>query len=284
MSVLVGIVSKNRATVLPQAIDSALQQKGVSVRVAVYDDHSSDNTPTLASRYPTVLWEFGNTSRGYVFARNKFMREATQDYFCSLDDDSWFMQQDSLAIGVSYLEAHPDVAAVAYDILSPDRPNVAPVREPFEVNTFIGCGHVVRLSAAREVGLYDPFPSYYGGEEKDLCLRLIDRGFKIMKLPGVHVWHEKTMIARDLIAQHRSGVCNDLVFIWRRTPFILLLLLVPIRIWKHRRFAKRYSNGELMGAYRSAVVDFWHVVRAGQLVRRPVSWRSLRKWQRMPGQ
>src|SRR5437762_12405020 len=53
------------------------------------------------------------------------------------------------------------------------------------------------LSAAREVGLYEANPGSYGVEEKDLCLRLLDAGYKIVKLSGVHVWHDKTEIRSE---------------------------------------------------------------------------------------
>ena len=283
MTVLVGIVSKNRASILPRAIDSALSQQGVSLQVAVYDDNSTDDTKLLQQCYPQVEWDFSPENRGYVFARNQFMSSTTAMYFCSLDDDSWFTNADDLAKGVRYLENNPNVAAIAYDILSPDRPDRVPEKEPHEVSTFIGCGHLVRLSQAREVGLYDPPPSYYGGEEKDLCLKLIDKGYTIIKLPGVHVWHDKTSVARDLKAQHRSGVCNDLVFAWRRTPFVLLIPLTVLKLSRHLRFARRYNSGELKIACREGIGDFLRAVMAGKVRRGPVSLKALRRFQYLAG-
>ena len=76
MSVLVGIVSRNRAGILPRAIDSALQQQGVDLKVAVYDDNSTDNTKTLESKYPQVEWKFGEETKGYLFARNMMMKKS----------------------------------------------------------------------------------------------------------------------------------------------------------------------------------------------------------------
>ena len=77
MSVLVGIVSKNRAGILPTAIESALSQDAPGVSVRVYDDNSTDNTIAVKETYPHVHWEFGNENKGYVYARNRFMSEAT---------------------------------------------------------------------------------------------------------------------------------------------------------------------------------------------------------------
>src|SRR6267378_6012353 len=68
--VLVGIVTRNRYTVLPKAIESALRQKYQGFRVAVLDDGSEDETPYLRSEYPAVRWIRWEESRGYLEARN----------------------------------------------------------------------------------------------------------------------------------------------------------------------------------------------------------------------
>jgi GT2 family glycosyltransferase len=84
-----------------------------------------------------------------------------------------------------------------------------------------------------------PGPGLYGSEESDLCIRLLDRNWEIHFLPGVHIWHDKTTVARDIAAQHRSGVCNDLAFAARRCPFPLILGIMPIKVINHVRFAAR---------------------------------------------
>ena len=209
------------------------------MRVAVIDDASTDQTPEMRAEFKTVSWERWNERQGHVLARNRMMLTATEDYYASLDDDSWFMQGDEIAVALEYLERNKNVAAVAYDILSPDRPHAVSRGARRSVAVFIGCGHVVRLSAVKELGGYASFPRAYGAEEKDLCLRLIDSGYQIVKLDGVHVWHDKSSLARDVPRQHCSVVCNDLALTLRRVP---LSLLVPILTWKvlsHLMFALR---------------------------------------------
>lgn len=102
------------------------------------------------------------------------------------------------------------MAAVGFDVLSPDRPKGVERTQPAPAATFIGCGHVLRLACAREVGYCETSTGFHGGEEKDLCLRPMDAGYRIDRLPGVHVWHEKSDVARNIADQHRSGACNSL--------------------------------------------------------------------------
>ena len=271
--VLIGIVTRNRAEILPKAIASALAQQYPLKKVAVVDDKSTDSTPTLAGSHPQVEWERFERNRGYVAARNHLMSKEGYDYYLSLDDDAWFLQGDEMTLAVDYLEKNPHAGAVAFHILSPDRPMPSERGAPCEVQTFIGCGHVLRKSALDRVGLYAPNPSSYGGEEKDLSIRLMDAGYRVMLLPGVHVWHDKTPLQRVESWQHRSGVCNDLAFAWRRFPLSVVWFALPWRMCRHLSFSIRHG---LLSACLGGITDF--CVATGRLseARRPVAFGVFR--------
>jgi GT2 family glycosyltransferase len=281
MRVLVGIVSRNRFGILPQAIESALSQHGIDVVVSVYDDNSSDDTPSLKTRFPSIDWEFGDQPKGYLYARNRMMKKPGFDYYCSLDDDSWFTTPHDLATAVAYLEANPNVGAVAFDILSPDRRHRQPILPAVQAPTFIGCGHVLRLKHVAEVNYYEPNPGSYGGEEIDMSLNLLDKGYPVMLLPGVHVWHDKTNVARDIQAQHRSGVCNDLVFAYRRTPGLMLVPILAGKVLSHLLFGLRTEGGRFLRTGLLGIVDFAGTAISGKLKRRPVQFETLRKFKRL---
>jgi GT2 family glycosyltransferase len=239
--IVLGITTRNRAHILPKAIASALSQECQNIQTAVWDDGSSDETRNLRSRFPQVAWQRSERGVGLIAARNALMRVEDADYYVSLDDDAWFMTGDEVATAVAYLEANPRVAAVALDVLSPDRPFSVARTIPRPVHMFTGCGHVLRLSAVKEAGYYSESPDKYGGEEKDLCLRLLDLGWEISLLAGVHVWHDKTLVARDRAAQHLSGVCNDLYLTAKRCPMPHVLWVLPYRLFSHLRVSARYG-------------------------------------------
>lgn len=235
-SVLAGITTRNRAGLLPRALDSLLAQSAQPIEIAVIDDGSTDGTPRLRARYPGVRWERRDDPAGYMANRNEMMRRTAARYFLSLDDDAWFLRGDELAIAVAHLESDPQVAAVAFDILSPDRPAEKPRGPARPTPMFIGCGHLLRVEAVRAVGLYAATPGPYGSEEKDLCLRLADQGLRVDLLPGVHVWHEKAWADRDNRPLHRSGVCNELTMTVRRCPLPGLLLVLPGKLLSYLWF------------------------------------------------
>jgi len=239
--ILVGIVTRNRADILPKALASVVTQTAHGVRLAVLDDGSSDATPCLRERFPQAHWIRWEANRGLIVARNHLMNCADADYYVSLDDDAWFLRGDEIALAVDHLKEDRSAAAVAFDILSADRSESATRKSAETASMFIGCGHVLRLAAVREVGAYELTPGSYGGEEKDLCLRLMDAGYRIVRLPGLHVWHDKTPVARDIPDQHRSGVCNDLAMTLRRTPLALLPAALPVKFYRHFRFAWQHK-------------------------------------------
>lgn len=276
-SVCIGIVTRNRAQSLIKAISSAVQENVANKAIIVLDDGSTDETNALADKFPTVQWIQCERSAGYVLRRNELMARGF-DYFVSLDDDAWFLREDEVAIAVDYLERNRTVAAIGFDILSPDRPEPKSRTAPQKVATFIGCGHALRLAAVRQVGGYEVSPGRYGVEEKDLCLRLIDAGYQIVRLPGVHVWHDKTPHGRELAEQRRSGVCNDLAMTLRRTPLAVLPLALVSKLFKQIMFSTRH--GMLLpclrgiGLFARSIPQIWQS-------RHPVKLATLREFVRL---
>lgn len=273
--VLIGIVSYNRAEILPNALKSGLGQSYPNLSVTVTDDASTDTTRSLCECFVGVEWKFCVAKEGYLKARNDFMSRPGYDYFVSLDDDSWFQKSDEIALAVEYLESHPDVAAIAFDILSPDRPDQRARGEPYPVSMFIGCGHVVRISCAKAVGFYDSLPGFYGGEEKDFCLRMLDLNYQVVLMPGVHVWHDKTNVSRSIPKQHASGVCNDFAFTIRRTPLLWLVPALLSKFISHGVFSFRSG---LFGAYLRGLGVFVLNFRSLWRSRKPVRSETLRRY------
>jgi GT2 family glycosyltransferase len=277
--VAVGIVTRNRAHILTKAIASARAQTYPHLRVAVLDDGSTDGTPALCAQFPDVYWTRHDSPAGLIESRNQLMDAAAEEFYVSLDDDAWFLQGDEIAVAVSRMDTNPRLAAIAFDILSPDRPAPAGRGAPRPAAIFIGCGHLLRLAAVRQAGFYAACPGAYGSEEKDLCLRLADIGLSIELLPGVHVWHEKAWADRDNRPLHRSGVCNELVMTLRRCPLPDVLVVLPGKLvsyllfWLHNPFYFSAGLGGVAGFIR-LLPSVW---RSRRPVQRTTFWRFHRK-------
>lgn len=269
-------MTHNRAELLVRAIESALCQDYRNKEVAVYDDDSTDGTNLLKARFPQVTWHKEEPSTGYLAARNMFMTSGAE-FFVSLDDDAWFIKGDEVSLGVAFMRSRSDVAALAYDILTPEDPIARPRTNPRLAHLFVGCGHMLRLSAVRDVGVYPPSPGKYGAEESDLSIRLLDSKHEIFSLPGVHIWHEQTPIARNVRANYASQVCNDLAFACRRCPYPTILWLLPGKMLRHLGFAVKRR---LLAPFLRGVITFFRALPAIAKARRPVTRATFGEFRR----
>jgi len=231
LKVRIGITTKNRPEYLPKCLSSCLAQTYEPKEIVVWDN--SDDAEALrrnkavAQRFPQVRWLRPEKEKTLIETRKAMMSEPGCDLYCSIDDDGWFMGTDELELAVVEFRLDPNCAGVAFDILSPDNPLLASRHSPLPAMHFVGCGHMLRRGMVEAAGSYADFPGRYGSEEKDLCIRFMDRAWNIKFLPGVHVWHDKASAGRDWGAQHRSGTLNDLIFGLVRCPMPELLYYLP---------------------------------------------------------
>jgi len=97
----------NRSWCLSEAIDSVLAQTFPDMELIVVDDGSTDQTPSLLSRYADRLRVLRQTNRGVSAARNRGIQAAGGALIAFLDsDDLW--QPDKLTRQVAFFNRHPD--------------------------------------------------------------------------------------------------------------------------------------------------------------------------------
>ena len=257
MKVCIGITTKNRINIVPQAIESALAQDYPHTEVFVFDDGSTDGTFSLKDKYPQVRWERSEESLGLLEVRNRMMRTCLADIFVSLDDDAWFLKKDEIGLAVEYFIKNKNLGAIAFDILErgSDRFREVVREEAVKTNFFKGAGHALRLDVVKEVGYYVPFPLKYGHEEKDLGIQILDRGYEIWMLPGVHIWHDYTLVERDMTEQNRGFMINDLIYKFRRVPLLYLLPVIGLSIF--RTLTNKVRHG---GKNKEAVWKFLKLI------------------------
>jgi hypothetical protein len=109
--VSVVIPTYNRARYLGQAIESALEQSGVSVEVIVVDDGSTDDTPRVVEPYLNRIRYVRQYNQGGAAARNHGIRLAEADNIAFQDSDDYFLP-GALAVLHSALVERPDLGAV----------------------------------------------------------------------------------------------------------------------------------------------------------------------------
>lgn len=220
MKVCIGITTKNRCDILPKAIEAALSQDYPELEVRVFNDGSTDETSSLKDKYPEVLWMESDQSVGLLSARNELIQSTNAALYVTLDDDAWFLKGDEISLAVAEFKKDEKLAVVAFDILQKGTRRFNSIQRSAAIptNVFIGCGAMLKCAAVEEAGNFVAFPVRYGHEEKDLSIRMLDLGYNLVFMPGVHIWHDFTRLERNLESQRKSLITNDLIYQYRRVP------------------------------------------------------------------
>jgi glycosyltransferase involved in cell wall biosynthesis len=117
MKVSVIIRTYNRAYIVAEAIESALNQTYGDYEVLVVDDGSTDNTSEVVQRFrdPRLRYVRHERNQGVGAACNTGVAEARGELIAFLDsDDIW--RPEKLERQVACMERHPEVDAVFSDI------------------------------------------------------------------------------------------------------------------------------------------------------------------------
>jgi GT2 family glycosyltransferase len=150
---------------------------------------------------------------------------------------------------------------------------------PVIVPAFIGFAHLVRRSIFCELSGYRESFEFYG-EEKELCLRLLDAGYKTVYLPEARVAHVIDRGSRDLRRYLRMVSRNDCLNTLYNDPIMRVLWMLPARVALYFRMRRHWKISDPGGA-------FWLVRNiAGHLPdvlqrRKPVSRATLARWRQL---
>jgi GT2 family glycosyltransferase len=191
------LLTFNCAHRLPAVLDHLVV---LDVPVIAVDNASSDDTVAVLSRYPEIGIVRLERNIGAA-ARNVGLERAATPYVAFCDDDGWY-EPDGLAIAADALDMYPALALVSARILVGDEQRLdpicavmadSPLRDEQGIPGAVLLGFmagacVVRVSAYRDVGGYDPV-YFIAGEEQTLAMKLAGLGWQLRYLPDVVVQH-----------------------------------------------------------------------------------------------
>lgn len=163
--------------------------------VIVVDNASGDGSPArLREQFPGVQFIEHPTNAG-VEAFNVGARAASGDVLFILDDDAW-PDDGVLPAALAALAADPHLAAIALLPVHPQtrQPEWPFVKRPVDGFGFMGCANLVRTSAWRAAGGYEPAYFLYRNDT-DLALTLGALGLNVRCDPAWRAWHDSPFAA-----------------------------------------------------------------------------------------
>ncbi|MGE0375471.1 MAG: glycosyltransferase family 2 protein, partial [Planctomycetaceae bacterium] len=236
----------------------------------------------VRARFPEVRVFSSREQAGYLVWRNQGFRDASGEFVVSIDDDSYFTVPDTVTRIVEEFDEFPRAAALALPYYEPrsDRSTgfMRSQRPGTRLRSYVGCAHAVRRRVFLEFGGYRELLTHQG-EERDLCLRLIDGGWDIVYAdtpPLVHLYSPH----RDRDRVNFYGYRNTLLFSGLNVPQPYLLPRMLIDTVQLLRY--RFTWKSLPVKLR-ALTAGWSASWRFRAERAPVSRAAYRVFRSLPG-
>jgi glycosyltransferase involved in cell wall biosynthesis len=273
------IVTKDRATLLDETLRRLQRQTWRPDEIVVVDDHSCDETQRLCRELgDQIRYIRLPRSQGCLYGRNLAAFTTSCEFTLSLDDDSWFVDDDALEQGVTLLLNQSHVAVLAFNIRSVDGSlQFPPTGQASETYTFTGCGYLLRNAALQGRPPYLEF--FQGqGEEKALSMQLYASGWIVLSVPYILVHHEQSLEGRNWnrvrLREHRNDILRELMM----CPGTMLPWAI-MKTWiSHTRYNFSHHHWATDLRVLLSLVD---KTRFAFLSRSPMTKESYRRWQEL---
>jgi GT2 family glycosyltransferase len=281
----VGITTRNRHDSLQRCVESLRHIEHLSPEILVFDDASDvpvAGTLTAQRRLRIIRDDRGP---GNIVGRNMLMTQASSDAVLLLDDDAALLEAAGIERALEILSRDRDVAAVAFAQANedggpwPETMQPARGQSPRYIAAFIGFAHLLRRDVFLRLGGYRERFVFYG-EEKEYCLRLLDRGLRVVYLPDALVIHAQDASGRTPQRYLRYVTRNDCLNALYNEPLRRIVWLVPARLALYFRMRARWGVDDpsgLLWILKEVAANAGAALRA----RKPVSRQTLAAWRRL---
>lgn len=220
------IATKNRKTDLACTLDKiSYLLEEPSVSCVVFDDGSTDGTyEYVKENFPNIQLQRNPVSRGYIFCRNKMLNETEADYAISLDDDAHFVTENPLELIRNHFEVNANCGLLALRIFwGLQEPEIIVSNERFhQVQGFVGCAHVWRMKAWRDIPQYPEWFVFYG-EENFASYQMFKKNWEVHYFPEVLVQHRVDVKGRRVNDDYTIRLRRSL-----RSGWYLYFLFYPL--------------------------------------------------------
>lgn len=206
------ISTRNRCQELLFTLNKTKHLFSKDVSCVVYDDGSTDGTfETVKSNFPQVVLLRNEVAKGYIYCRNKMLNETDADFAISLDDDAHFLTDNPIGIITDYFSDNAKCGVIAARIYwNKTLVNSLPGNDKSQqVKSFVGCGHVWRIQAWKNIPNYPAWYQFYG-EENFASLQLFKADWEVHYVPELFVQHRVDL-------KNRTQSNNDFAFRYRRS-------------------------------------------------------------------
>lgn len=210
----IGVTTKNRWDDLRDMLTKIDGFGWGELRILIFDDGSDHACPFDVSAIcrRAELRRF-DESKGLIVRRNQLAGAMAAPYYLSLDDDS-FPAGGSLQAAVEFAQSCEDLLGVSFPVYNPKtgQHQVKSLQEtPYQVRSFIGCGHLLRRDRFLELGGYREELVHFF-EEGELAARAFQSRFYCYHFPGLQIHHMESSAGRNWHRMDYYGARNTVLW------------------------------------------------------------------------
>ena len=221
------ITTKNRLSDLKITLNQlACFIENDTIEFIICDDGSTDGTHEfIKENYPDILLIKHQKSKGLIASRNELLNLTKATYAITLDDDAHILSQNPLEIIETFFEVNKKCAVIAFRIFwgKNELRNTEHDLKPHRVKSFVGCGHVWRMEAWKEIPNYPDWFVFYG-EEAFASYHLFKKKWQVWFLPNVLIQHRVEVKNRKDNDDYTIRLRRSL-----RSGWYLYLMFFPIK-------------------------------------------------------
>ena len=239
---------------LAEMLDRLLKTIQPPARILVHVDAGDDVTPTLLEKnfQGAVGWVCASNTKGPGGGRNVLIEMAETPWVVSFDDDSWPENPDFFERLEKMIDANPKAGVLAFPI---NVRSQKPAQWPTEIrraSCFENCGCAIRREAFLQTDGFLPLRHAYGMEEADVALQLLDKGWEILNVPDLWVYHDTGMEHHASPQVNAAQITNTALLVFLRYPVSYWLLGV-LQVFNRVKYAMS------VGRYRGILKGLWDI-------------------------
>jgi GT2 family glycosyltransferase len=280
--ITITITTRNRPDDLAFTLERLISLELAYLPLIIVDDASDTSiiSDEMVKRFPRIKIVRNTVQRGLISNRNDMALLAETPYVVSLDDDSCFRDVPDLAGAVEYLAQQPRLVALQFNNVDINFGEIAVTgSEPYRVQTYTGCGHLLKREIFLRIGGYRT-DFVHMAEEVEFCRKAWKAELEVHMYPRIIVDHRRTPVAR-FPAKNLYYLTRNLVIIsYLHLP---LAAMMPklfsnalLSWWQHLR--RRYLWSSVFRGW----IDGIKYCIAHFPERVPMSGRQYREYRRAP--
>lgn len=235
-------------------LESILNCNPSPSEVLIHVDAGDHETPQLLEKKFSgkVRWVCAPKTQGPGGGRNILIAMSNSNWVVSFDDDSWPAGLDFFERLGRAIAENPKAGVLAFPInVRGQKPAYWPTKIQ-QASCFENCGCAIRREAFLQTEGFLPLRHAYGMEEADVSLQLMDKGWEILNVPNMWVYHDTGM------EHHASAPVNAAQI---TNTALLAFLRYPVKLWPLGilQTLNRVKYAVLMGRFRGIAKGLWDI-------------------------